>query len=60
MIGMAQSLNLSVSVGIILYEAMIQRKEKGFYKKGRLSSDEFEKYMEKWLGSSANISSKSD
>jgi tRNA (guanosine-2'-O-)-methyltransferase len=27
MIGMAQSLNLSVSVGIILYEAMMQRKE---------------------------------
>jgi tRNA (guanosine-2'-O-)-methyltransferase len=60
MIGMAQSLNLSVSVGIILYEAMIQRQEKGFYKKGRLSSDEFEKYMEKWLGSSSNISSKFD
>ncbi len=60
MIGMVQSLNLSVSVGIILYEAMVQRKKKGFYKKERLSSDEFEKYLEKWLGSSSNISSKSD
>jgi tRNA (guanosine-2'-O-)-methyltransferase len=60
MIGMAQSLNLSVSVGIILYEAIRQRKEKGFYKKKRLSSAEFEKYMEKWLGSPSNVSSKSD
>ncbi len=60
MIGMAQSLNLSVSVGIILYEAMMQRKKKGFYKKERLSSDEFKKYLEKWLGSSSNPSSKTD
>ena len=58
MIGMAQSLNLSVSVGIILYEAMKQRLEKGFYKKMRLSSGEFETYMQKWLGLSSKISSK--
>jgi len=50
MIGMVQSLNLSVSVGIILYEAIKQRMEKGFYKKGRLSSDEFEIHRKKWLG----------
>ena len=49
MIGMAQSLNLSVSVGIILYEAMKQRGEKGFYKEKRLSPDKFEAYMKKWL-----------
>lgn len=49
MIGMAQSLNLSVSVGIILYEALKQRQEKGFYKKRRLSSQEFKAYMKKWL-----------
>jgi len=48
-IGMVQSLNLSVSVGIILYEAMKQRKEKGFYKKRGLSFKEFERYFEKWL-----------
>ncbi len=60
MIGMVQSLNLSVSVGIILYEAMMQRKEKGFYKKERLPSDEFKRYMEKWLGSSSNFSTESD
>jgi len=60
MVGMVQSLNLSVSVGIILYEAMMQRKKKGFYKKERLSSAEFKKYLEKWLGSSSNPSSKTD
>ncbi len=49
MIGMAQSLNLSVSVGIILYEVMKQREEKGFYKNKRLSPEEFESCMKKWL-----------
>ena len=48
MIGMAQSLNLSVSVGIILYEAMKQRREKGFYKETRLSAEEIEGFMKKW------------
>ena len=50
MVGMAQSLNLSVSVGIILYEAMKQRLKKGFYTKKRLDSEEFKELMEKWLG----------
>jgi tRNA (guanosine-2'-O-)-methyltransferase len=50
MIGMAQSLNLSVSAGIILYEAMKQRKDKGFYKKKRLSPEEFKTQMKTWLG----------
>lgn len=49
MIGMVQSLNLSVSVGIILYEAMNQRWAKGFYEKRRLSSKEFNSYLNKWL-----------
>jgi len=49
MIGMTQSLNLSVSVGIILYEAMKQRREKGLYNEKRLSPDEFNACMKKWL-----------
>lgn len=49
MIGMAQSLNLSVSVGIILYEAMKQRKEKGSLGKKKLSSKEFESFQKSWL-----------
>jgi tRNA (guanosine-2'-O-)-methyltransferase len=49
MIGMAQSLNLSVSVGIILYEAMKQRIEKGFHQEKRLSPKEFKSFMKTWL-----------
>jgi tRNA (guanosine-2'-O-)-methyltransferase len=49
MLGMVQSLNLSVSVGVILYEAMKQRRARGFYDRRRLSDDEFETYLRKWL-----------
>jgi tRNA (guanosine-2'-O-)-methyltransferase len=49
MLGMVQSLNLSVSVGVILYEAMKQRQTRGFYDRRRLSDDEFETYLRKWL-----------
>jgi len=49
MLGMAQSLNLSVSAGIILYEALKQRREKGFFKERRLTSEEFGNYFKKWL-----------
>lgn len=49
MLGMAQSLNLSVSAGIILYEAIKQRMGKGFYDHPRLSPEEFEKFKAKWL-----------
>ncbi len=49
MFGMVQSLNLSVSVGIILYEAIKQRQKKGFYKDTRLSQEETEFFTNKWL-----------
>jgi tRNA (guanosine-2'-O-)-methyltransferase len=49
MLGMVQSLNLSVSVGVILYEAMKQRRAKGFYDSRRLSDNEFDSYLRKWL-----------
>ncbi|MGB3861566.1 MAG: RNA methyltransferase [Candidatus Aminicenantaceae bacterium] len=49
MVGMVQSLNLSVSVGIILYEAMKQRQNKGYYANSRLSSDEFQSFLNQWL-----------
>jgi tRNA (guanosine-2'-O-)-methyltransferase len=49
MVGMVQSLNLSVSVGIILYEAMKQRQDKGYYINSRLSSDEFKFFLNQWL-----------
>jgi tRNA (guanosine-2'-O-)-methyltransferase len=50
MLGMAQSLNLSVSAGVILYEALRQRRAKGFFKEKRLSEEEFEALKKKWLG----------
>ena len=49
MLGMVQSLNLSVSVGIILYEAMKQRRVRGYYDRRRLGDEEFETYLRKWL-----------
>ncbi|MBN1224142.1 MAG: RNA methyltransferase [Candidatus Aminicenantes bacterium] len=47
--GMVQSLNLSVSVGIILYEAMKQREEQGFYSQARLSDREYQNFLRTWL-----------
>jgi tRNA (guanosine-2'-O-)-methyltransferase len=52
MFGMVQSLNLSVSVGIVLYEAMRQRLAAGFYQRQRLSDEEFDFYFKKWLSPS--------
>ncbi|MCX6562954.1 MAG: RNA methyltransferase [Candidatus Aminicenantes bacterium] len=49
MFGMVQSLNLSVSVGIILYEALRQRLGQGLFEGPRLSPEEFEDYLDKWL-----------
>lgn len=48
--GMAQSLNLSVSVGIILYEALKQRTEARYHNAGRLTPKEFKSFMKAWLG----------
>jgi len=49
MLGMVQSLNLSVSVAVILYEALKQRQVKGFYGRRRLSDEEFERLYGRWL-----------
>ncbi|MFO7981339.1 MAG: RNA methyltransferase [Candidatus Aminicenantes bacterium] len=50
MFGMVQSLNLSVSAGIILYEACQQRMKKGWYDKSRLTEKTFKKFWNEWLG----------
>ncbi len=47
--GMVQSLNLSVSVGIVLYEALRQREATGYFDQARLPLDEYERLLEKWL-----------
>jgi tRNA (guanosine-2'-O-)-methyltransferase len=49
MFGMAQSLNLSVSVGVILYEAVRQRAARGMYDEPRLTADELREYVSRWL-----------
>ena len=49
MLGMVQSLNLSVSVAVILYEALRQRTAKGYFDKARLSPEEFERLKKRWL-----------
>jgi tRNA (guanosine-2'-O-)-methyltransferase len=52
MLGMAQSLNLSVSVAVILYEALKQRQAKGFFQGRRLSDEEFDRLRRRWLNPS--------
>lgn len=47
--GMVQSLNLSVSVGIILYEALNQREKKGVLQKKKLPQDKFESLKNEFL-----------
>lgn len=49
MLGMVQSLNLSVSAGIILYEALHQREASGYFQKRRLPPQEYERLLKKWL-----------
>jgi len=49
MFGMVQSLNLSVSVGIILAEAVKQRMNAGFYESPRLSDKEYKSLYNQWL-----------
>lgn len=50
MLGMVQSLNLSVSVAVILYEALRQRTLKGYGERSRLPAAESERLQAKWLG----------
>ncbi|MGB9780994.1 TrmH family RNA methyltransferase [Caldanaerobacter sp.] len=48
MMGMVQSLNVSVATGIILYEALRQRLDKGMYLRPTLSEKEIEEIIMKW------------
>ena len=49
MLGMVQSLNLSVSVAVMLYEALRQRAAKGYADKSRLPAAEYERLRRQWL-----------
>ncbi len=50
MLGMVRSLNLSVSVAVVLYEALRQRRASGFFEKTGLSPEEFARLRRKWSG----------
>ncbi len=49
MFGMVQSLNVSVSAGVILYEAVRQRLEKGMYGKLSLNEQEYQQLRKRFL-----------
>lgn len=49
MYGMIQSLNISVSVAVCLYEALRQREVKGMYKKSVYNKKELEEKLEYYL-----------
>jgi tRNA (guanosine-2'-O-)-methyltransferase len=49
MYGMVQSLNVSVSAAITIYEALRQRNLKGFYDKSELSPKELKKMIDEWV-----------
>ena len=46
--GMVQSLNVSVSAAITIYEAVRQRRLKGMYEQSDLSDEQIEKEINKW------------
>jgi tRNA (guanosine-2'-O-)-methyltransferase len=49
MYGMVQSLNVSVSAAIIIYEALRQRKLKGMYNSSGFTEEEIEETKSKWI-----------
>ncbi|MDM7325437.1 MAG: tRNA (guanosine(18)-2'-O)-methyltransferase TrmH [Thermus sp.] len=49
MLGMVQSLNVSVAAAVILFEAQRQRLEAGLYERPRLEPELFQKVLEDWL-----------
>jgi tRNA (guanosine-2'-O-)-methyltransferase len=48
MFGMIQSLNVSVACAIILYEALRQRLERGYYAKSDLPQKKLKKLLAEW------------
>ena len=48
MFGMVQSLNVSVSAAITIYEALRQRRLKGMYAQSQLLNEQIEKEINKW------------
>ncbi|WP_018110580.1 tRNA (guanosine(18)-2'-O)-methyltransferase TrmH [Thermus igniterrae] len=49
MLGMVQSLNVSVAAAVILFEAQRQRLQAGLYQEPRLEPELYQKVLEDWL-----------
>ena len=49
MLGMVQSLNVSVATAVILFEAQRQRRDAGLYEQARLTDKEMNDYIYTWL-----------
>ena len=49
MYGMVQSLNVSVSAAISIYEALRQRSLKGLYEKSESTSKELKEHLDEWV-----------
>jgi len=50
MVGMVQSLNVSVATAVILYEAFRQRNKKGMYDKSEFTEEELNQIINYWVG----------
>ena len=48
MMGMVQSLNVSVAAAVILFEAQRQRLQAGFYQRVRLTPEQYEAVLQHW------------
>ncbi|MCX7802612.1 MAG: tRNA (guanosine(18)-2'-O)-methyltransferase TrmH [Meiothermus ruber] len=49
MVGMVQSLNVSVAAAVILFEAQRQRLQAGFYEQVRLAPEQYEAVLQSWM-----------
>lgn len=49
LMGMVQSLNVSVATAVILYEAARQREQAGLYSRRRISDEEYSRLLFEWL-----------
>ncbi|MFX9224345.1 TrmH family RNA methyltransferase, partial [Acinetobacter baumannii] len=49
MLGMVQSLNVSVAAAVILFEAQRQRLKAGLYEHPRLDPELYQRVLEDWL-----------
>lgn len=49
MMGMIQSLNVSVACAVTIYEALRQRMESGMYRESRFEKEVFAKLLDEWM-----------